>query len=71
MKYIRGIIGAIFVLTGFILTILPGSFLLVLVGLVLISMDYAPARQFLALLQKGMSANARKLDRVLHKRKYR
>ena len=71
MKYIRRILGGLLVTLGFVFTILPGSIFLVLSGLVLISMDFAPARQVLAKIQKGMSISARKLDSYLLKRKFR
>ena len=71
MRYIRSILGGLLVIAGVIFTILPGSSLFVLLGLVLISVDYKPARQLLARIQKAMSISARKLDSFLHKRKYR
>ncbi|MFT5544025.1 MAG: hypothetical protein ACI96N_003244, partial [Arenicella sp.] len=47
MKLVRSIVGVTLIFLGVLFTILPGSILLVLGGLVLLSMDHPPARRFL------------------------
>jgi hypothetical protein len=71
MKLVRTVFGSILVIAGIIFTILPGSFLLVLGGLVLLSMDFPLARKFLNRLQKTMYRAARKLDLMILNRKYK
>ncbi len=71
MKLLRLMLGGILIFASILLTVLPGSILLLLAGLVLISIDYKPARKFLALIQKSLTKAARQLDRFLLKRKYR
>ncbi|MGB3726682.1 MAG: PGPGW domain-containing protein [Glaciecola sp.] len=71
MKYIRITLGTLLCIIGVIFTILPGSSLLVLCGLVMLSVDYAPAKKWLRFIQKSMSTGARKLDGILLSRKYK
>ena len=71
MKLIRAIAGATLVVVGVVFTIIPGSILLVLGGLVLLSMDFIFARRFLNKAQQTMSRLARKLDLFLLNRKYK
>jgi len=71
MKVIRSVLGILFILSGILLTILPGSTLLILAGLVLISIDYVYPRKVLVRVQKSMTTASRKLDKVLLNRKFR
>ena len=71
MKIIRLTLGAILFIGGIILTLLPGSILLVIGGLVLLSYDWPRARGWLKISQGMMASSARKLDRVLLLRKFR
>ncbi len=71
MKYIRITVGSLLVILGLILTIIPGSSFILLAGLVLVSVDYTPARKLLVAIQKSMSLGARKIDKLLLRRKYR
>ncbi|MCW8090216.1 PGPGW domain-containing protein [Alteromonas sp. ASW11-130] len=71
MKIVRTIIGGALVLSGIVLTIVPGSTLFILAGLVLLSVDFPRARSWLKHCQTGMSNGARKLDRYLLARKLR
>ncbi|GEA13141.1 PGPGW domain-containing protein [Alteromonas sp. KUL49] len=71
MKYIRLTLGGLLFATGIIFTILPGSILLVVGGLMLLSYDWPRARQWLKFNQNLMSKGARKLDRFLLLRKMR
>ena len=64
-------LGGLLILAGILLTILPGSTLLILAGLILISVDYQYPRKLLGKVQKSMGTASRKLDRLLLKRKYR
>lgn len=71
MKFIRSLLGGMLILLGILLTILPGSTLLVLAGLVLISVDYKYPRSMLRKLQKSLGRASRKLDKLMLRRKYR
>lgn len=71
MKYIRLSVGGLLVVTGILLTIIPGSTLIVIAGLLLLSYDWPRARGWLQFCQSSMSGGARKLDRVLLARKLR
>lgn len=71
MKVLRLTFGGLLFVTGIIFTILPGSILLVLGGLMLLSYDWPRARGWLAFFQKSMAGSARKLDRMLLNRKLR
>lgn len=71
MKIIRLTLGAILFIGGIVLTLLPGSILLVIGGLVLLSYDWPRARGWLKISQNMMASSARKLDRVLLLRKFR
>lgn len=71
MKFVRTLIGSALLIAGIIFTILPGSILFVLAGLVLLSMDYPRVRKMLRFAQNKASLGARRLDAFLLKRKYR
>ena len=71
MRKIRLISGAALLLVGIVLTLLPGSILLVVAGLMLLSVDWPPARGYLTRCQRGMSSSARRIDRYLLMRKLR
>ncbi|GAA0852786.1 PGPGW domain-containing protein [Aliiglaciecola litoralis] len=71
MKTIRIIIGATLVLLGIVLAILPGSILFLLAGLVVLSIDFPIARVWLKKCQSAMAIGARKLDRLMLKRRLR
>ena len=70
MRQLKILLGMVLCILGLVLTILPGSTLLLLGGLVLLSTEYTPARKLLKIVQKGMSKSSRKLDAFLRKRKY-
>ncbi|RPJ68854.1 tellurium resistance protein TerC [Alteromonas sediminis] len=57
------------VAVGIVFTVLPGSILLVIGGLMLLSVDYPKARRLLAMAQRSMSRGARRLDAALTRRK--
>ncbi|MEW9796673.1 PGPGW domain-containing protein [Alteromonas sp. CYL-A6] len=71
MKTLRLTAGLLCVAVGIIFTILPGSILLVIAGLVMLSVDFPAARKYLRHAQRGMSHGARRLDRYLLNRKLR
>lgn len=68
-KTVRTITGTSLVVVGVIFTIIPGSILLVIAGLFLLSYDYALARRWLKVCQDVFSQGARKLDRWLLNRR--
>jgi len=68
-KTIRLSLGAILFLTGIVLTLLPGSILLVIGGLMLLSYDWPRARLWLRFFQNQMARSARRLDQLLLNRK--
>jgi hypothetical protein len=69
MKALRLTFGALLLVSGIILTLLPGSILLVISGLVLLSYDWPRARGWLKISQKSMVYGAKKLDRFMLMRK--
>ncbi|GBL03136.1 PGPGW domain-containing protein [Glaciecola sp. KUL10] len=71
MRQLKVILGMVLCIIGVVLTILPGSTLLVLAGLMLLSTEYTPARKLLKWVQRSMSQSAVKLDRYLLNRKMR
>ncbi|WP_218354912.1 PGPGW domain-containing protein [Alteromonas lipotrueiana] len=71
MKILRLSLGALLMIVGVVLTLLPGSILLVIGGLVLLSYDWPPARRWLKVCQKAMRRSAVKVDALLLARKYR
>ena len=71
MKIVRLTLGGILFFGGIILTLLPGSILLVIGGLVLLSYDWPRARGWLKISQNMMTSSARRIDRVLLMRKFR
>ncbi|AEF03496.1 MAG: tellurium resistance protein TerC [Alteromonas sp.] len=71
MKIVRLTLGSILFIGGIILTLLPGSILLVIGGLVLLSYDWPRARGWLKISQNMMASSARRIDRVLLMRKFR
>ena len=71
MKIVRIGLGAVLFIGGIVLTLLPGSILFVLAGLVLLSYDWPRAGHVLRYFQNQMSKGARRLDRYLLDRKLR
>ncbi len=71
LKVFRITLGTLLALAGVVLTIIPGSSLLVLVGLVVLSYDVPRARVWLKMVQGSMQRGARKLDAFLLARKLR
>ena len=71
MKIVRLTLGGILFIGGIILTLLPGSILLVIGGLVLLSYDWPRARGWLKISQNMMASSARRIDLVLLMRKFR
>ncbi|BFT30142.1 hypothetical protein D210916BOD24_13180 [Alteromonas sp. D210916BOD_24] len=71
MRIVRLTVGTIMFISGIVLTLLPGSILLVVGGLMLLSYDWPRARNWLKFSQKSMSTGARKIDRFLLLRKIR
>nr|WP_297347618.1 PGPGW domain-containing protein [uncultured Glaciecola sp.] len=71
MRLFRVFTGIILILCGVIFTILPGSTLFLLGGLVLLSVDFYPARRFLTKVQRAITLSARSLDIFLLNRKYK
>jgi hypothetical protein len=71
VKIVRLTLGGILFIGGIILTLLPGSILLVIGGLVLLSYDWPRARGWLKISQNMMTSSARRIDRVLLMRKFR
>jgi uncharacterized membrane protein len=71
MRLFRMLISIVLILFGVIFSILPGSILFVLGGFVLLSIDFPPAKRFLAKMQRTMSRSARKLDLFMLNRKYK
>lgn len=69
MKAIRLTLGGLLFAIGIIFTLLPGSILFVLGGLMLLSYDLPRARGWLAFFQKSMSRGARRVDRFMLNRK--
>ncbi len=70
-KTIRLLLGGLSTAIGVFLFYLPGSFLFLVAGLILLSFDIPMARIWLKKCQNSMSTGARKLDRYLLARKYR
>lgn len=70
-KTIRLLLGGISTAIGVFLFYLPGSFLFLIAGLLLLSFDIPLARVWLRKCQSSMSVGAKKLDRYLLARKYR
>jgi hypothetical protein len=71
MKTLRLTLGGILFISGVIFTLIPGSILLVLGGLVLLSYDWPRARSLLTFTQNKMRVSARKIDKFFLARKYR
>lgn len=71
MQTLRIASGALLLISGIVLTLLPGSILLVLGGLMLLSVDWPPARRYLVRCQRSMARGARRIDRYLLLRKMR
>jgi uncharacterized protein YjeT (DUF2065 family) len=70
-KNLRLAFGSVLVLAGIVFFILPGSILMVLGGLMLLSYDVPQARNWLKVCQRSMSQSARKLDTFILNRKLR
>ena len=71
MRIVRLTMGALLFISGIVLTLLPGSILLVIGGVMLLSYDWPRARGWLKFSQKSMAHGARKIDRFLLMRKLR
>lgn len=71
MRIVRLTLGAILFIGGIVLTLLPGSILLVVGGLMLLSYDWPRARGWLKYSQKTMTTGARKIDSFLLMRRLR
>ena len=69
IKAIRITLGALLAVAGVVLTSIPGSTLLILAGLVVLSYDIPKARVWLKVVQGSMQRGARKLDTFLLSRK--
>ena len=69
MKIVRLTLGGLLFIAGIVLTLLPGSILLVISGLMLLSYDWPRARGWLKYSQSTMSVGAKKLDRFFLLRK--
>lgn len=69
MKLFRLTFGGLLFISGILLTLIPGSMLLVIAGLMLLSYDWPRARGWLKYSQATMSTSARKLDRFMLVRK--
>ncbi|GAC19647.1 tellurium resistance protein TerC [Paraglaciecola arctica] len=68
-KKIRITLGSLLALFGIVFFILPGSILVLLLGLVMLSYDVPRARDWLRTCQNVMSKSARKLDKIILDRK--
>ncbi|AXR06855.1 PGPGW domain-containing protein [Salinimonas sediminis] len=71
MRIIRLTVGGLLFIAGIVLTLLPGSILLVVSGLVILSYDWPRARSWLGFCQRSMRHSALKIDRYLLARKLR
>lgn len=71
IKKIRITVGCLLAAFGVIFFIVPGSMLLLILGLLMLSYDFPTARNWLRICQKSMSQSAQKLDRMLLNRKLR
>lgn len=71
MRKLRVFIAMILITIGIIGFILPGSMFILLGGLMLMSIDYPPARHWLRKVQRASGRGARKLDQALLNRKMR
>jgi len=68
-KKLRIALGGLLAIFGVVFFILPGSILVLLVGLLMLSYDVPKARDWLRTCQKVMSKSASKLDKfILDKR---
>ncbi|UAA40471.1 tellurium resistance protein TerC [Paraneptunicella aestuarii] len=70
MKSLRITLGSVLAGIGVVFFILPGSILFLIAGLLLLSYDVPAARKWLTHCQNAMSKGARKLDKLLAKRRY-
>lgn len=68
-KHLRITLGSLLALFGVVFFILPGSILVLLVGLVILSYDLPKARNWLRICQNAMAKSARKLDKLILDRK--
>ncbi len=64
-------LGSIMVAAGVIFFILPGSILFLMGVLLMLSYDVPRAREWLRVCQNSMATGARRLDRILLKRRLR
>ncbi|KXI30533.1 tellurium resistance protein TerC [Paraglaciecola hydrolytica] len=68
-KKFRIALGGLFALVGIVFFIIPGSMLVLILGLMMLSYDLPKARTALRYCQNAMSKSARKLDAYLLRRK--
>lgn len=71
MKLLRLTLGGLLFVAGIVFTIIPGSILLVISGLVLLSYDWPRARSWLVWFQRSTARSARRIDAWLLARKLR
>ncbi|WP_297821674.1 tellurium resistance protein TerC [uncultured Paraglaciecola sp.] len=64
-KKLRIALGGLLAIFGVVFFILPGSILVLLVGLLMLSYDVPKARDWLRTCQKVMSKSASKLDKLI------
>jgi hypothetical protein len=68
-KKFRIAFGALLAMFGIVFFVLPGSILVLLLGLFMLSYDVPKARVWLRACQNVMSKSARKLDKIILDRK--
>jgi hypothetical protein len=64
-KKLRIALGGLLAIFGVVFFIVPGSILVLLVGLLMLSYDVPKARDWLRTCQKVMSKSASKLDKLI------
>jgi uncharacterized membrane protein YbaN (DUF454 family) len=70
-KIIITIAGGLLTLLGLIFVVLPGpSFIFLIPGLMILSLEYPQAKKWLRVAQKMMKKSAQWLDKQFSKRKY-
>ncbi len=70
-KIIITIAGGLLTLLGLIFVVLPGpSFIFLIPGLMILSLEYPQAKRWLRIAQSMMKKSAQWLDKQLSKRKY-
>ena len=68
-KKFRILFGALLAMFGVVFFVLPGSILVLLLGLFMLSYDLPKARSWLRACQNLMSKSAQKLDKIILDRK--